>query len=385
MKRNINLYKFYVVFSQALFIWPIQILFFQEKGLNFTEIMIISSITSIIEMLMEIPSGMIADRAGYKKTVLLGLFLTICGYIVLLVSASFGIAVVYGICLACGEALISGADIALLYESHVLEGTVENYGDTIRTAGSLKMFSLAGITLVSGYTYKINPSMPYVLSIIMLAAAFCVVLSFKEVMGQSEGCKVRNDLHVARKTFCKNKKMRNILIIGIMFSLLFLDANYFMQQYMNVNGIDVIYFGVIFFICNMISAICFKYSKKIQKFLENKTMIIMDLLLIIIFLIASCVTNYVGVLFLCFIRVSIAVVNPLLNIYINENISSGERATMLSVYNAIISVVFAVFDPIIGICLDNYGINRVYLILMFIAIILFCVLLRFKANDVGVK
>lgn len=134
-EKNIYLYKYYLFFSQALFIWPIEILFFNSRGFNYTQIMLIESIISIVQLITEIPSGMIADRIGCKKTVLVGIFFKILAYLMLITATHFYYFVIYGLFMACGEALVSGADTALLYESHKAIKKEKGFIKTVRQGG----------------------------------------------------------------------------------------------------------------------------------------------------------------------------------------------------------------------------------------------------------
>lgn len=383
-ERNINWYKYYIVFSGALFIWPIEVLFFKDRGLSFTNIMVIESIISMVQLILEIPSGILGDKIGCKKTVLLGLISQIFAYIILLFNSSLLGAYVYSILLACGYAFVSGADTALIYESHKFLKKENDYGKTLRSAGSIKMFALAFVSLISGILYKINLNIPYLLSIVFLFIAFVFILKFKETninnenISSSNTSYLKENLCLAKETFWRNKDIHWIILIALLFTFLFTDINYFMQAYMGSLNIKITYYGVFFFGCNIISAIAFKYSGKIEMKLGENTRFIMSIFLTIIFIFAAYINNICGLFTLCFARVGVATISPILNVRINRNIPSKSRASLLSVYYAILSIFVAIFDPIMGKLLDIYGINKVYYIIGTIGIVLSCLLLYEK-------
>lgn len=385
-ERNIKWYKYYIVFSGALFIWPIEVLFLKNRGFSFTNIMVIESVISIVQLILEIPSGILGDKIGCKKTVLLGLIFQISAYIILLFNVSLLGAYVYSILLACGYAFVSGADTALLYESHKILNKEADYGKTIRSAGSIKMFVLAFVTLISGALYKINLNIPYILSIVFLFISFVFILAFKEIKINNENIfssntsYLKETLCLAKKTFLHNKNIQWIILIALLFTFLFTDINYFMQAYMGSLNIRITYYGVIFFICNIISAIALKYSGKIETKLGENTRIIMSIFITFIFIFAAYVNNIWGLFVLCFTRVVVATISPILNVRINRNIPSKSRASLLSVYYAILSIFVAIFDPIMGKLLDTYGINKVYYIIGIIGIVLSGLLLYEKRN-----
>lgn len=171
--------------------------------------------------------------------------------------------------------------------------------------------------------------------------------------------------------FIKDKKLCWLVVVSVLFSVIFADSNYFLQVYMKEVGFDINYYGAIFFICNMISAIAFKNSRKISLFFGEKTKIFATINLILIFGMAAVLHNYIGVGILCLTRVWIATVNPLLNASLNDALPSNSRATLLSINAAIMRGAFALFDPFVGIIMDHNGIRGVFIIVLFICILLF--------------
>lgn len=369
-KMNIRLYKYYILFSTALFVWPIEVLFFKNRGMLYTDIMIVESIISITQLIMEIPSGVIADKIGYRKAVLTGIMTEILAMFVLISSDGLVGTYIYSIFLGIGLAMISGTDTALLYESHILLQEEQVYIQTIRQAGTLKMWGLAIVSVISGVLFNVNPNYPYIFSIVFLLIAFCIVLLFKEVKVCDKRKEDTIDLNCIKQTFLRESKIRWIILIALLFSFLFSDLNYLMQAYMVSLNVKINNFGIVFFICNVISAVSFKYSGKIEMALKQNTRLVMTVIIVVIFVCAGCFQNYYCLFLLCFTRVCVATVMPILNVTINRNIISASRATLLSVYNAIICIFMAAYDPIIGGLIDRLGIQRVYLIIGMIGVVL---------------
>lgn len=381
LERNIKWYKYYIIFSGALFIWPIEVLFFKQCGMGYSYIMLIESLISIISLIFEIPSGIIADKIGCKKTVLFGIASQIFAFIILISMSSFVGACIYAFFVALGYAMVSGADTALLYESHKLLNKEKEYGNTIRNAGSMKMFSLAFVTLSSGLLFRINSKLPYILSIIFLIIAFCVVNAYKEIRIKKEETDtslLKENIEMLKENFINNRKICWILLISLLFSFMFADINYFMQAYMEKIDIKVAYYGIVFFVCNMISAISFKNGGKLKEKLKNNTCVIMCILMTVIMFFAGCAGNVLGVIAMCFVRVGVATVSPILNVELNRNIESNSRATVLSIYNAIVCVFMAIFDILIGIIMDKIGIFNVCFIIGVIGVVLAYILFYSK-------
>ena len=73
LEKNIWKYKIINFFHSMLFFIPILVLFFQDRGLSMTQILLIKSIYSIFVVLMEVPTGVWADKFGHKKSINLSL------------------------------------------------------------------------------------------------------------------------------------------------------------------------------------------------------------------------------------------------------------------------------------------------------------------------
>jgi MFS family permease len=72
-ERKLNIKKYYrfEISSMVLFATPIIVLFWQDNGLSMAQIMILQSIYSILVVVLEIPTGYIADIYGRKKSLII--------------------------------------------------------------------------------------------------------------------------------------------------------------------------------------------------------------------------------------------------------------------------------------------------------------------------
>lgn len=69
---NANIWKYYIlrIFAKRL-VWPILTIFLVRNELSATEIGIIFSVGTVIGLLLEVPSGAIADRIGRKTSMII--------------------------------------------------------------------------------------------------------------------------------------------------------------------------------------------------------------------------------------------------------------------------------------------------------------------------
>lgn len=159
-----------------------------------------------------------------------------------------------------------------------------------------------------------------------------------------------------------------------------MNQNILLQQYMSDIGFKVSLFGVVFFLFNLVSAFVSKRSEFLENKFKENTKIVFTILIIVCFVIAGISANIFGIIILAFCRVSIATISPILDTQVNESIDTGNRATLLSVYNASNSIADSIISPLIGLGIDMCGIFNVYVALgiLFILFVLFLCLGRIK-------
>ncbi len=124
-----NIVKLYLIKISKWFMlfMPIIVLFFQNNGLKMQDIFVLQAIYSVVIVILEIPSGYLADVLGRKTTMIIGSILGFCGFVIYSLSYDFwgflGAEVTMGI----GTSLVSGADSAMLYDTLKAGNQKEKY------------------------------------------------------------------------------------------------------------------------------------------------------------------------------------------------------------------------------------------------------------------
>jgi MFS family permease len=102
----------------ALFPIPVITLFWKDEiGITLSGIMWLQAIFAAAAVLVEFPSGYVADRLGYRFSMLSGTLLCVGGWLAYAVGTTFVGMAIAEILLGMGLAFISGADSALLFAS----------------------------------------------------------------------------------------------------------------------------------------------------------------------------------------------------------------------------------------------------------------------------
>ena len=125
VKSNISRFICFRMFFNARFYYPVFALLFLEHGLTWEEFGILNGIWAISIILLEVPSGALADTIGRKRLIVLAALCMMIEMLALLFapmnggSSVFFLFALNRIISGVAEAAVSGADEALAYDSSV--------------------------------------------------------------------------------------------------------------------------------------------------------------------------------------------------------------------------------------------------------------------------
>ncbi|MCC5887692.1 MAG: MFS transporter [Gammaproteobacteria bacterium] len=119
LRRNLFTIRVMAFFQVFLVIVPVAVPLFGDRGLSMAEILQLQAIFGISVVVMEIPSGYIADVFGRRMALILGGVFVGVGHSLLLVGYDFFTLALFELALGVGLSLISGADVAVLYDTQI--------------------------------------------------------------------------------------------------------------------------------------------------------------------------------------------------------------------------------------------------------------------------
>lgn len=117
-ERNVQFYKFcaYGFLKNLRFYEPFLMLFFLEKGLSFLEIGTLYAAREVCINIIEIPSGVIADSLGRRRSMSVSFIAYILSFIVFFFAQSYWILILAMIVYAGGEAFRTGTHKAMIFD-----------------------------------------------------------------------------------------------------------------------------------------------------------------------------------------------------------------------------------------------------------------------------
>jgi MFS family permease len=345
-------------------IMPIVVLFYQENGLGMSQIFILKSIYSIAMVATELPSGYLADVWGCRRTILFGAILGTLGILIYSFSSDFYSFILAEIVLGIGFSFISGADSALLYDSLKAEDREEEYikhEGRITSAGNFAE-ALAGVA--GGLLATISLRTPYYFQIFVAAIAIPAAFFLKEpqhVLDRTR-LKMKEILSIVKLTY-QQPEMRSAILISSLTGAATLTYAWFVQPYFQEASVPVSIFGILWTLLNLSAGIFSMFSYRVERFLGKRNSLLFIVVFISLgFILTSIEISLAGIAILFGFYMVRGIATPVLKDQINQYTDSKVRATILSVRNLEIRIIFAAIGPVLGYLTDTFSLQTALMV-----------------------
>ncbi|PLR89828.1 MFS transporter [Bacillus sp. T33-2] len=161
LTKNIRYIYIYIFVAQLFFDRALWVIYMGDSGMTMTQIGILEALLHLSVVLIEIPTGMIADLYGRKQSLLIGNILSICYAIVMLISDSFSLFGMALIMLGIGVTFQSGAEEALAYDTLKEKKQEHRYTKVFGNMTALALLSLSLSKLAGGLMAEISWELVY--------------------------------------------------------------------------------------------------------------------------------------------------------------------------------------------------------------------------------
>jgi len=175
MPRQLRLFYLFRLLATSYLYVPIFMLFMEERGLSFVERMALAALYSVVVILVEIPTGVFADRIGRRRSMMLGAATMVVSCLVAYQAHSFAAFALAEALAAVSMSLCSGADSAYLFDLLAEHGRVREYGRRESTASAWHLMGCAIAYAGGGLVAReLGRDVPYLITAVVAAAAVIV-------------------------------------------------------------------------------------------------------------------------------------------------------------------------------------------------------------------
>ncbi|AKM81235.1 MAG: Major facilitator superfamily [Candidatus Pacebacteria bacterium GW2011_GWF2_38_9] len=362
--RNQNLYNnniFYLrilsVFRSLFFMVPVWVSM-ELKYITLTQVAIIDMVILFSAIILELPTGALADLIGRKKSVSISFFVSAMAYFLFAYADSFSLFLIAGLGFGLGDALMSGALEALVFDTLKQNKKEAAFSEISNKNNLIFNYSIFAAIIIGGLIFEKHYHLPSVLTGISFLIATFISLKFIEPDIDSEKFTLKNYLLQTKmgfKELFKNKQSRDISLFYILVGAFTWPIVLSFKNFALVDlGVSEKNMGFILAFLSLFAVQFLHVLIRKKVFEKMKVVFLMPAILLSIFLPLSYfyqVPSMVVIIFVVFIVSSMRW--NVLGKLSNQCYSSKNRATAISSLSMMISLAFILILAIFSV-LNEY-------------------------------
>ena len=374
LKSNINKNYLYLFLSNAGLSNAIWVLFLAYRGMSLVQIGILEAIFHITSFIMEIPTGIIADKFGRKTSRVIGRLMAFLSTIIMIKSYSF-ISFAFALAInAISYNLESGAGDALIYDTLL---TLKEEKEYMKIKGIQEIFYQGAsifALLVGGYIATYSYETAYKITLLINLAALIQSLWFIEpkIHKKDDINNLTMLTHIKQSVSVikNNKQIITYMMFIEGFSILYTTLYFYIQNYFKSLGHTEFWIGSFIATASLLSIIGSANAYKIENLLgRNRLIICSGIFSLLLFaVIGFSNIEVIGFLLLSIVESLLFVI---FSDYINQLIPSESRATLLSFQAMIFSIMMIILFPLVGFIADTFQFKTAFKFVFFIYIPIF--------------
>ena len=353
-----NLTKLYILRGLAFAWFPIPtiVLFYESYGLNIEQIVLLKTILSLSVLVLEVPSGYIADRWGRKTCLVTGSGVWIASWLIYCTAGSFSEFAIAEVLAGIAGSLISGANTALGYDT-LLQLNREQYYQVWEG----RLVAIAGISeavcgIVGAAIASFDLVYPFYLQTLCLIAYFCLALTLVEPESHEflQAQRIAQLKNILIDVF-QRPKLRWLILLSSTFSSASFLIVWLSQDYLKQLSIPIQAFGWAWAVFHLGMSLASVNSHRLQHLFGIKQATLLFIcILAISYICLGNITQTWGIVFVLIIYLIRGFYAPLILNAINRQIASTVRATILSINSLMFRVTFALIAPFVGAIASRY-------------------------------
>ena len=375
-----QLYKIYLtefLKTQRYFL-PVIILFFQFHHLSYTEIFVIYAVRSLVIFLLEIPSGVLADKIGKKKTLIFSRASLLPVYAIFALADNFWMFLAAAVIEAFNRAFKSGTHKAYIYDFLLQDDLSETpskvYGKgkfwarmgeaTAALAGG---FIAAQFGYPAVFWFALGPALLNVIN----AVSYSDIEKEKEKKATMGLADYFSHVRGSVLEIKENRIIQRLIINSAVFVGSLSAAVKFLQPYMQQANVPLEWFGVVYMGIMILTAYSSRYAFRLEKrFKRSQIANFTGWAGVVPLIILGMGFNALsGIILFIFLYIFKHARRPAMITQLNEYISSGRRVTILSADSLFRSLFQLTFLPVVELLSDNISIYAAILMIACILIL----------------
>ena len=363
MRRNITLLYGFSFFDPFMIVIPVWVPYLAAQGITMRQFMELQAVFAIVIMCGEVPCGLLSDLWGRKKTLLAGTMLKALTFSLLPLWTTYDGFLLYHLMMGLALSLISGGDVALLYDSYLAGGGEKSGGTAL--LGNMKLAGQTGaavsallggaiVTLSYGHLLWANAMLSWIPAVLVLGV---VEPPASDARGKKRAEAFKQMLS---STLIRDGATRLMLLNVVAVGAAGLVMVWTHQKYWQESAVPLAYFGVLYAASNLIFGFAGKSAAALSERYGRRAVLgAIGVLPVIACLGMAALVGWPGILLGLLGQIGRGLGSVLFLNALNERIGSAFRATVLSMAQLGTRASFAVLGPLVGYGIDAWGLPSV--------------------------
>ncbi len=350
MKRNLFIMYAIALLQGMVFYGPIATLYRQAQGVTVFQITLIESISLALMILLEIPWGIVADKIGYRKTMIFCSLLYFLSKIVFWKATDFPGFLLERLMLSVVLSGFSGVDVSILYLSCGGENSQRVFGiyDAMGTAGLLAAAGIFSLFVRDNY------SLAGFLTVVSYGGAALLSFGLTEVRPAREKKAPGESIGETLGETLRSRTFLLFLVAVALLSETHQTITVFLNQLQYTRcGLSASAIGILYIAATVLGLLGVCSASVTRRLGTGASFLLFCGLAgascLVLALSSQAVPSVLGILTL---RLSNTLFQPFQASLQNQHIQTKNRATALSVYSMLISAVAIVTNLIFGVLSD---------------------------------
>jgi predicted MFS family arabinose efflux permease len=374
MIRNTRLLAVHHGVMMCLFPMAVITIFQRDHlGLSVADIMLLQAIFGMSLAVFEFPSGYLADRVGYRTSLVVASVLSVGGWAIYSAAQGFWSIVAAEVALGLSLSLVSGTNSAMLFESLAELGQEQEFG---RWYGRIRFFGQGAegsAALVAGLMFTYWVRLPFVMQMALWVVNIAVAWMLVEPKVHRP--RIEDPLrHIGSLVMLVARRiprLRALFFVGISLSLATFVPVWLIQLYAVEGGVPVAWLGAIWAAANYVVAIGSLISANVARRVGTNAVLLVSTVFVGIgYFGLGSLHSLWGFAFYFAFSACRGLSAPILAHEEQLLIPSGDRASLISMRSLLFRLSFVAAGPAVGIAIDERGQHPVLLALggLFVAL-----------------
>ena len=262
LERNIGKYSWYKVFTKRVYLPLIAIQLVNVGKVTVGQLAFIAIVASVVQVLLDIPTGFVADKWGNRRAILTGASITAVSPLFYIFMPSFLGGLLAAILFFGGYAFQSGAIEAFMHDTLVALGKEHEYAKVMGRAQSYGLIGNVGLIALIPATYSINHNLPFLLGAISLMIMLWLASTFTFPAAQHN--KAHKNVIDATKRIITPQNIAVFIFAGAMAGVANRGGEFRELLYQSI-GIKVAIFGLLLALGSIVGAAMGRYVYLLDK------------------------------------------------------------------------------------------------------------------------